>query len=173
LLWVRPGESDWGALLESAVTNDKRFCAAADAAAHATPMKKEEGRLVRTDRVPMRWGEMDALGHMNNVSYFRYFEQARISWFDSLKIDYRPGSEGPILGTLSCRYVRPAVYPADIELTTYVGKAGRSSFSMCHDMYLAGDPGMLFAQAQAVMVWIDISDGKSRPLPDWMRRELG
>ena len=135
-------------------------------------MKKEEGRLVRTDRVPMRWGEMDALGHMNNVSYFRYFEQARISWFDTLRIDYRPGSEGPILGTLSCRYIRPAVYPAEIEVTTYVGKAGRSSFAMCHDMYLAGEPGMLFAQAQAVMVWIDISDGKSRPLPDWMRREL-
>ncbi|HEV8260162.1 MAG TPA: thioesterase family protein, partial [Burkholderiales bacterium] len=33
---------------------------------------------------------MDALGHMNNASYFRYFEQARISWFDSLKIGYSP-----------------------------------------------------------------------------------
>lgn len=135
-------------------------------------MNKEEGRLVRTDVVPMRWGEMDALGHMNNVAYFRYFEQARISWFDGLSISYKPGSEGPILGTLSCRYVRPAVYPADIELTTYVGKPGRSSFAMFHEMYLAGDPQALFAQAQAVMVWIDISDGKSRPLPDWMRREL-
>ena len=40
-------------------------------------MKKEEGRLVRVDRVPMRWGEMDALGHMNNVSYFRYFEDRK------------------------------------------------------------------------------------------------
>src|SRR5262249_44704242 len=63
-----------------------------------TMMKKEEGRLVRTDRVPMRWGEMDALGHMNNVSYFRFFEQARISWFESLGIDYSAGTEGPILG---------------------------------------------------------------------------
>ena len=63
-------------------------------------MKKEEGRLVRVDRAPMRWGEMDALGHMNNVSYFRYFEQARISWFDSLKIDYSPASEGPILRSI-------------------------------------------------------------------------
>jgi hypothetical protein len=70
-------------------------------------MKKEEGKLVRVDRVAMRWGEMDALGHMNNVSYFRYFEQARISWFDTLAIDYRPGSEGPILGSLSCRYIKP------------------------------------------------------------------
>jgi acyl-CoA thioester hydrolase len=135
-------------------------------------MKKEEGRLVRTDRVPMRWGEMDALGHMNNVSYFRYLEQARISWFDSLGIGYRPGSEGPILGTLSCKYVKPAIYPVDIEVTTYVGKAGRSSFMMAHEMYRAGEPAELYAEAEAVMVWIDISQGKSRPLPEWMRKHL-
>ncbi|HWA14009.1 MAG TPA: thioesterase family protein [Burkholderiales bacterium] len=135
-------------------------------------MKKDEARLVRTDRVPMRWGEMDALGHMNNVSYFRYFEQARISWFDSLGVVYRPGGEGPILGTLSCRYVRPAVYPVDIEVTTYVGKPGRSSFRMFHEMARADDPATLFAEAEAVMVWIDISEGRSRPLPEWVRREL-
>jgi len=135
-------------------------------------MKKDDGRLVRVDRVPMRWGEMDALGHMNNVSYFRYFEQARISWFDSLKIDYRPGSEGPILGSITCRYVRPAVYPVELELTSYVGRPGRSSFAMYHELFRADDPATLYAEAEAVMVWIDISEGRSRPLPDWMRAEL-
>jgi len=135
-------------------------------------MKKEEGRLVRVDRVPMRWGEMDALGHMDNVSYFRYFEQARISWFDSLKIDYSPDSEGPILGTITCKFISPAIYPADLEITTYVGKPGGSSFKMFHEMYLAGDPARLYAEAGAVMVWIGIGDGKSRPLPDWIRKQL-
>ena len=43
---------------------------------------------------------------------------------------------------------------------------------MFHEMFLAGDPSVLFAQAEAVMVWIDISQGKSRPLPDWMREQL-
>ncbi len=135
-------------------------------------MKKEEGRLVRVDRVPMRWGEMDALGHMNNVSYFRYFEQARISWFDSLEIDYSPDSEGPILGTISCKFVKPAVYPAELEITTYVGKPGRRSFLMFHEMYLAGNPDTIYAEADAVMVWIGIRDGRSRALPDWIRNEL-
>jgi acyl-CoA thioester hydrolase len=153
--------------------NDKRF---RDGSEIARPtdemMKKEEGSLVRVDRVPMRWGEMDALGHMNNVSYFRYFEQARISWFDSLKIDYSPDSEGPILGTITCKFVRPAIYPADLEITTYVGKAGRSSFMMFHEMVLAGDPATLYAEAWAAMVWIGIGDGRSRPLPDWIRKQL-
>ncbi len=122
--------------------------------------------------MPMRWGEMDALGHMNNASYFRYFEQARISWFDSLSIDYRPGSEGPILGSISCRYLKPAVYPVEFELTTWIGEAGRSSFRMWHELYRAGMPAERYAEAQAAMVWIDISEGRSRPLPDWMLRLL-
>jgi acyl-CoA thioester hydrolase len=132
----------------------------------------EQRKLVRTDRMAMRWGEMDALGHMNNAAYFRYFEQARISWFDSLKIDYRAGSEGPILGSISCRYLRPAVYPAEFELTTWVGEPGRSSFRMWHELCRAGDPGERYAEALAAMVWIDIAQGKSRPLPDWMRQML-
>src|SRR4026208_790458 len=102
--------------MSSPSANDKRFSHSPEIARLTDEtMKKEDGKLVRVDRVPMRWGEMDALGHMNNVSYFRYFEQARISWFDSLTIDYRPGSEGPILGTMSCKYITPAVYPVDIE----------------------------------------------------------
>ncbi|HUF20832.1 MAG TPA: thioesterase family protein [Burkholderiales bacterium] len=133
---------------------------------------KPEGKLLRTDRMPMRWGEMDALGHMNNVSYFRYFEQARISWFDSLEIDYRPGAEGPILGTMTCKYLKPAVYPVEFELTTYAGRPGRSSFRMWHELYDAANPQERFAEVEAVMVWIDIADGRSRPLPDWMRNLL-
>jgi acyl-CoA thioester hydrolase len=137
-----------------------------------TMMKKEQGKLVRVDRVAMRWGEMDALGHMNNVSYFRYFEQARLSWFDALGINYSASAEGPILGTINCKYVKPAIYPLDIEVTTYIGQPGRSSFMMFHEMYKAGDPATLYAEAHAVMVWIDIAQGKSRPLPDWLRAEL-
>ena len=159
--------------MPSPSTNDKRFRTSTEIARLTDEiMKKEEGCLVRVDRVPMRWGEMDALGHMNNVSYFRYFEQARISWFDSLKIDYSPESEGPILGTINCKFIRPAIYPADLEITTYVGNPGRSSFMMFHEMVLASDPATLYAEAWTVMVWIGIGDGKSRPLPDWMLAHL-
>lgn len=132
----------------------------------------EKRKLVRTDRIAMRWGEMDALGHMNNVAYYRYFEQARISWFDSLEIDYRPGSEGPILGTMSCKYLKPAVYPLELEITTYVGKPGHSSFVMWHELYRAGKPDDRFAEAESVMVWIDIGAGRSRRMPDWLREAV-
>ena len=41
-------------------------------------------KLVHTMRMPIRWGDMDAMGHVNNTVYFRYIEQARISWLDEI-----------------------------------------------------------------------------------------
>ena len=43
---------------------------------------------------------------------------------------------------------------------------------MFHEMYLAGEPASLYAEAGAAMVWIGVGDGKSRPLPDWIRKQV-
>ena len=79
---------------------------------------EHEGRLVHVERMRMRWGDMDALGHMNNTVYFRYLEQARISWFDGLGMDYRaqtgrPRSWAASLAASSCRRCtrRPRGHP--------------------------------------------------------------
>jgi acyl-CoA thioester hydrolase len=125
-----------------------------------------EGKLVHVQRMQMRWGDMDALGHMNNTVYFRYFEQARISWFDSIGADYRSLPEGPILGSIACRFMVPVVYPADLEVTLLAGRPRRSTFALFSEIR---DAGRVYARAEAVMVWIDLKDGKSRPLPEWVR----
>ena len=44
----------------------------------------EHKKLVHTERIPVRWGDMDAMGHVNNTVYFRYMEQTRICWFEKL-----------------------------------------------------------------------------------------
>ena len=128
-----------------------------------------EGRLIHVQRMQMRWGDMDALGHMNNTVYFRYLEQARISWFDSIGADYRTLPEGPILGSIACRFILPAVYPADLEVTLLAGAPRRSTFPLYSEIRDAGPPGRVYARAEAVMVWIDLKEGKSRPLPDWVK----
>jgi acyl-CoA thioester hydrolase len=120
----------------------------------------------------MRWGDMDALGHMNNTVYFRYLEQCRISWFDSIGADYRTLPEGPILGSMSCRFVLPIVYPADLEITLHPGPPRRSTFHLHSVIREEKQPDRIYARAEAVMVWIDLKDGKSRPLPDWMKAHL-
>jgi acyl-CoA thioester hydrolase len=130
---------------------------------------EEHGKLVHVERMRMRWGDMDALGHMNNTIYFRYLEQARISWFDSIGVDYRTQPEGPILGTISCRFIVPIVYPADLEVTVRAGAARRSTFTLFSEIREAGDPACVYATAEAVMVWIDLAAGKSRALPESIR----
>jgi len=120
----------------------------------------------------LRWGEMDALRHLNNVAYFRYFEEARIQWFRSLGIDYGDDGEGPILGRIETRFVKPAVYPTDVRVELHVGRIGNSSFVLRHAMRLESDTSVLFADGEAVMVWIDIASGRSRPLPSHLRAVL-
>ncbi len=134
--------------------------------------KPEGASPIHVERMSLRWGEMDALRHLNNVAYFRYFEEARIKWFNAIGVDYGDAGEGPILGKIETRFVKPALYPADVRIELHVGRVGNASFVLRHDMRLDSDPSVLFADGEAVMVWIDIASGKSRPLPAPIRALL-
>lgn len=131
--------------------------------------REARGKLVHVEKFRMRWADMDALGHMNNTVYLRCLEQARISWFDSMQVDYRTHAEGPVLGSIACRYRIPIVYPANLCITLYLGAARKSSFPLISEIYEESDPARIYATAEAMMVWINLKEGKSRPLPGWLR----
>ena len=83
---------------------------------------KEKAILAHVARIPIRWGDMDAMGHVNNTVYFRYMEQARIGWFEALF----PGDEvwrstGIVIVNASCNYKRPITYPGTVEVRVMVG----------------------------------------------------
>lgn len=61
------------------------------------------------------------------------------------------------------------MYPATFLVTSYVGRLGKSSFGMYHEMVDANNELEIYAKAEAVLVWADISAAKSRPIPDWFR----
>ena len=126
-------------------------------------------RHVHTYAMPIRWGDMDAMGHVNNAVYFRYIESARIAWFDSLGFVADPRGTGPVVVNASCTFLRPLVYPGDIELRTFAGKPGRSSFETRVEIRIRGED-ILYAEGRAKVVWVDHAAGKSIPLPDAMRR---
>jgi len=124
---------------------------------------------VHTHAMPIRWGDMDAMGHVNNAVYFRYIESARIAWFDSLGHAPDPRGTGPVVVNASCTFLRPLVYPGDIELRTFAGKPGRSSFETRVEIRRTGEDAV-YAEGRAKVVWVDHAAGKSVPLPDAMRR---
>lgn len=123
---------------------------------------------VHVTRMAIRWGDMDMMGHVNNTVYFRYFEQARIEWFEQIGAIPDPGGHGPVIVHADCSFIRQLKYPGEIEVRTSVGPAGRSSFQMTHEIRLVGGE-QLHAEGGAKVVWVDFPAEKSTPLPDWLR----
>lgn len=128
-------------------------------------------KLIHVTRMPIRWGDMDAYGHVNNTVYFRYMEQARVEWSEGLQVPVRPGGAGPVIINASCTFLIPMNYPGMVEVRTFVGAVGRSSCQTYVEMCIEGDE-RLYAQGAAKVVWMDTQTGKSVPLPDNVRASL-
>lgn len=111
------------------------------------------------------WGDMDALGHVNNARYFDYFQQARIEWLASLQLDLRQET-GPVVVHIACTYLKPVVYPAKITLCSTLHSLGRSSMVLDHDIY---QNEQLMAQGVCKIVWVDYAKNKAIPFPDKIR----
>ncbi len=131
----------------------------------------DDGRmLVFQLEIPIRWGDMDAMGHVNNTVYFRYMEQARISWFDELGLLPDPAGQGPVIVNAGCTFVRQLEYPGTVLARQYVGEIGRSSIMTYVDMMRSDDPEQVYAQGSAKVVWVDFPRQKSAALPDTVRK---
>jgi acyl-CoA thioester hydrolase len=123
--------------------------------------------------MPIRWGDMDAFGHVNNTVYFRYMEQVRISWFEHLGlIGNHEDGQGPVIVNASMEFLKQLHYPGDVIGRMTIGKPGRSSFDTGFELTRADDPGQLYARGNARCVWIDYAAGKSVPIPDLLRDTL-
>ncbi|MGA9394021.1 MAG: thioesterase family protein [Azonexus sp.] len=125
-------------------------------------------KLIHIATMPIRWGDMDAYGHVNNTVYFRFMEQARVEWIEAMKIPVRIGGSGPVIINASCTFLIPMNYPGTVEVRTYAGHPGRSSVMTHVEMRILGDD-RVYAEGAAKIVWMDTQTGKSVPLPDDVR----
>jgi acyl-CoA thioester hydrolase len=129
-------------------------------------------KLIHTIRMPIRWGDMDAMGHVNNTVYFRYFEQARIDWLSQIDCAPDPNGEGPVIINAYCTFLRQLTYPGEIEICTFIGTFGRTSFETYHEIRRVDEPTVLAAEGGAKVVWVNFPVGKSTPLSEDLRRRL-
>ncbi|MBV8062927.1 MAG: acyl-CoA thioesterase [Nevskia sp.] len=120
--------------------------------------------------IPMtvRWGDMDALGHVNNVEYFRYGESGRIAYFDALEREDATfwKSHGIILASMGCDFLAQVHYPAELVIGTRVARLGRSSLDMIQGIF---QNEQLVASLKGVMVWFDYEAQKTLPIPEHVR----
>ncbi|EEA02960.1 thioesterase superfamily protein [Burkholderia sp. H160] len=123
--------------------------------------------------MPIRWGDMDAFGHVNNTVYFRYMEQVRISWFEHMDfLDHRLDGQGPVIVNASMEFLKQLHYPGDVIGRMSVATPGRSSFDTAFELLRADEPDTLYARGAARCVWIDYAAGKSMPVPDVLRATI-
>jgi acyl-CoA thioester hydrolase len=120
--------------------------------------------------IPVQWGDMDALGHVNNTRYIAWFESARIALFE--RIGVATGNThgvGPILATTTCDYVVPVVWPATVVVGTRVIKVGETSVTQEYEIRDAAAADKLYAKGSSVIVMFDYGAGKKVRVPDEVR----
>ena len=119
--------------------------------------------------IPIRWGDMDAMGHVNNTIYFRYLESVRIEWL--LRVAGAPdrSATGAVIVNTFCNFLRQLKYPGDVLAKHYVANPGKTSFEAYVTLERTDEPGVLYATGGAKTVWIDYLKEKSVPLPDAIR----
>lgn len=132
----------------------------------------QEKKFVFEMVIPIRWGDMDAMGHVNNTTYFRYMETVRIEWMNGIGCVPNAHGVGPLIINAFCTFHKQLEYPGDVLAKMYVSEPGRSSFDGWCTLERADEPGVLYASGGATHVWVDFSTQKSAPLPEWMKAHL-
>lgn len=128
--------------------------------------------MLHSLKMQVRWGDMDALGHVNNAEYLRYFEQSRITWLEGHGYAVAGVGTGPILAKVSVTYLKPVVYPTEIEIRLYAGPVGNSSFTLLSEIVNGRDASERFTEGEFVTVWVDYERAKSVPIPEKIRAIL-
>lgn len=126
-------------------------------------------RLVYSCSLAVRWGDMDAFGHVNNALYLRYLEEARVQMLvNMLGNQITDGDFATVVINVSCTFLKPITYPDNVRIDCYVGELGRSSFMTWYEVFALSAPNEMASEGSAKVVWMDRRTGKSAPLPAYL-----
>jgi acyl-CoA thioester hydrolase len=129
----------------------------------------DDKKLVYQTTFSMRWGDMDAMGHLNNAMYFRYFETVRIDWLHGIGAKPDPKGEGFVIANAVCNFYKQLAYPSNIVAKLYVSDVARTTFETWVTLELEAEPNIIYAAGGSTTIWIDSVAKKATSLPDWMK----
>jgi acyl-CoA thioester hydrolase len=119
------------------------------------------------------WGDMDSYQHVNNVVYFRYFENARLEYFrrlDWFNFEKETGV-GPILGATQARFRRPLTYPDTIRIAARISQIGDDRMTIEHIIVSVGQQAVV-TEGQGTIVTFDYAQNRKMPVPEELRRRI-
>ena len=125
-------------------------------------------------KTPIAWGEMDAFQHVNNIVYFRYFESARIAYFERINFADQETNDGvgPILAHTQCRFRKALTYPDTISVGVRVTEIKEDRFVMALSAF-SHRLQKIAAEGTAEIVAFDYRQNKKAQLPAAVREMIG
>jgi acyl-CoA thioester hydrolase len=139
---------------------------------HRTPPTRADFRFWWP--VTVRWGDMDAMGHVNNIIYFQYLESARIGYIEAIGWGERAGSggrQGPVVVSQTFNYRRQIFYPDALEVGVRCKEVRSRSFVLEYAIFRKGTDE-LAGDGSSVVVWLDYDASKAQPIPPALRQAL-
>jgi acyl-CoA thioester hydrolase len=146
--------------------SNEQDAGAAAAAPAATPPP-----VATIASLPMsvRWGDLDAFNHVNNAAFLVYAQEARLAWLAGVEGTWMDATMMPVVAAAHVNYRRQLAWPAQIVVELALARLGNSSLTIAHRIFDAADRECVYADGDAVIVWIDPSSGRSIPLPAAIR----
>lgn len=117
------------------------------------------------------WGDMDALGHVNNAIYARWLEQARIAYFERVGL-IGGGTVGPILARQAIDFVEPVTYPDRVSVAVGVSRIGTTSLTLSYVATSQAKQGSVVMRAESVIVVFDYVAGTKTPVSTELRQRI-
>lgn len=123
--------------------------------------------------IPVAWGDMDAMGHVNNTVYLRYFESSRIAYFERVGFldEMTRTGVGPILASTRCRFRRPLTYPDRVWVGASARELEADRFLMLYRI-VSEAHGQVAAEGDGLIVCYDYRQKRKSTLPDVVRRRI-
>ena len=121
-------------------------------------------KVYETD-LQMRFGDTDAMGHVNNAKIVTYLELGRVGFFADVVGVERAEDYQFILAEVACRYRLPILLQDRVRVRMHVTDVSRSSFRFRCELFDPRD-GRVFVEAETVQVMFDYATGRPRPIDD-------
>lgn len=119
------------------------------------------------------WGDMDALQHVNNVEYFKYFQKARIAYFEKNNSDnlFTESRISTILASTQCKFIYPLIYPDSISVGARVDAIADEYFTMKYAV-ISSNNQKLVAIGDAKVVMFDYEKNSKTPIPKEIKKRI-
>jgi acyl-CoA thioester hydrolase len=119
------------------------------------------------------WGEMDALGHVNNIIYFRYFESARVAYLTKINFIDPEQNDGvaAILASTQCDFRKALAYPDTVSIGARVVEIGSDRFTMEYRLVSQGLQ-KIAAEGKGVVVAYNYREKRKVELPEAIRKNI-